>query len=90
MTRNKKERSEKASKRVEKGKTVEKYILRSSEVVDEEEHTHTVYGIDVPTEHISIPDIFTDRATAVKFVNTCNELELSTIHIYDVIEDVLA
>lgn len=65
------------------------YLLRTDEVIDEENNTHTVYGVDVPTEHISIPDIFCDRARAEKFVDTCNTLDLSPIHIFDVIEDVV-
>ena len=77
------------SKRVEKGKAVKKYILRTDEVHDEENHPHTVYGVDVPTEGISIPDIFCDRARAENFVNTCNKLDLSPLHIFDVVEDVL-
>ena len=68
---------------------MEKYVLRTDKVIDEENVTHTVYGVDVPSENISIPDIFCDLACAEKFVETCNKLELSPLHLRDVIDDIL-
>lgn len=66
-----------------------KYILRNDTVTDENGHQYTAYGVDVPTEQISIPDIFCDRTRAENFVNTCNKLDLSPIHIFDAIEDAI-
>lgn len=69
---------------------MKKYILRNDTVTDENGQQHTVYGIDIPSQNISIPDIFCNRLRAENFVNTCNNLDLSPIHIFDVIEDTIA
>ena len=52
-------------------------------------NSHTVYGIETINKTISVPDIFTDESTASHFVALCNELDLSPIHIHDVIDDLL-
>ena len=41
------------------------------------------------TQRSTIPDIFTDYIEAQKFVDLCNRLEVSPIHIRDVIDDYL-
>lgn len=67
----------------------EKYRIRKDHIQDEQGNTHVVYGIEVPSEGISIPDIFFDEDQATKFVFLCNSLKLSTIHIMDVVNDLL-
>ena len=37
----------------------------------------------------SIRDITTDKTSLIKLVNDCNRLELSTVHLNDVVEDFL-
>ncbi len=69
------------------------YRLRTDEIYDEEGILHTVYGIDVLNNQNciidSIADIFLDGVKAKKFVDLCNELNLSLIHLPEVIEDAL-
>lgn len=69
--------------------TVERYILREDKLLDENGQEYISFGIDYPEERISIPDIFLERAKAEIFVKTCNDLDLSPIHLQDVIQDVL-
>ena len=63
------------------------YKTRSDTVLDDEGSPRTVYGIDLPTE--SIPDIFCSQKEAEDFANLCNSLDLSPLHIQEVIEDLL-
>ena len=65
------------------------YQLRSDTIVDDDGVSHTVYGIDLPSENISVKDVFYDRKEAEAFIKTCNRLNLSPLHLHDVIEDVL-
>lgn len=65
------------------------YQLRRDTMLDENGVSHTVYGIELPSENISVSDIFCDREEAEIFVKTCNDLDLSPIHLHDVIQDVL-
>ena len=69
--------------------TVERYILREDRLLDENGQEYVGFGIDYPEGRISIPDIFLDRSKAENLVKTCNDLDLSPIHLHDVIEDVL-
>ena len=64
------------------------YRVTESSLVDEEGVLHRVYGIEV-IQRSTIPDIFTDYIEAQKFVDLCNRLEVSPIHIRDVIDDYL-
>ena len=38
---------------------------------------------------VYIPDVFCNRRDAEAFVNMCNRLHLETIHLHDVLEDIL-
>ncbi len=68
---------------------MDKYILRSDTVFDEQGIRHTVYGVNVPTEQISVADVFYHKAEAKDFIRKCNELDLSPLHLPDVIDDIL-
>ena len=59
------------------------------ENIDEENITRTVYGIDLPSENISVKDVFCNRKEAEAFIKLCNDLDLSPLHLHDVIQDVL-
>lgn len=64
------------------------YRVIESSVLDEEGVTHTVFGIEV-IERTKILDVFTDGTEAQWFADLCNRLEVSPIHIRDVIDDYL-
>ena len=64
------------------------YTLRTDTVRSDLEQPITVYGINVDGS-LSIPDIFTSKPDAEKFIFLCNRLNLSPDHIYEVIDDVL-
>ncbi len=66
-----------------------KYYMRSDTILDDEGVSHTVYGIELPNKNISIKNIFINRKEAEDFVKLCNDLDLSYIHLEDVIQDVL-
>lgn len=66
-----------------------KYQLRTDTINDEQNQQHEVYGIVVSDEDISIPDLFTEKSEAMCFVELCNHLDLSSIHLMEVIEDIL-
>lgn len=66
-----------------------KYILRSDKVLDDQGASHTVYGVDVPTEQIAVSDLFYHKSEAKAFIKKCNELDLSPLHLPDVIDDIL-
>ena len=65
-----------------------RYSVHSDTVLDEQNHPHTVYGLNILGAE-PIPDIFTDQAEAEKLSSLCNRLDLSPIHIWEVIEDIL-
>lgn len=65
------------------------YQLRSDTTIDDEGISHTVYGIDLPSENISVKDVFCNRKEAEAFIKLCNDLDLSPLHLHDVIQDVL-
>ena len=55
--------------------------------------THDAYGIEVVEKgsvSFVIHDVFLEKDKAEEFVESCNCLKLSAVHIYDVIEDALA
>lgn len=66
-----------------------KYTLRNDKILDEQGTPHTVYGVNVPTEQIAVKDLFYHKAEAKAFVKKCNELDLSPLHLPDVIDDIL-
>ncbi len=67
------------------------YSLQKGTYSDEEGIDHAVYGVcatDVCGNVLeSYPDIFFDEQKAERFVDLCNESELSLCHLQDVIED---
>ena len=65
------------------------YQLRSDTILDDEGTSHIVYGIDLPSENVSVKDVFCNRKEAEAFIKTCNDLDLSPLHLHDVIQDVL-
>lgn len=65
------------------------YRLRSDTTIDEYGKSRTVYGIELPDVNISIKDVFCKREEAETFIEKCNRLDLSPIHLYDVIDDSL-
>ncbi len=67
------------------------YTLRTDILIDEENHKHTVYGINaLDFENVlkSIADIFFDKQKAENFIELCNEEKLELVHLQDVIEDI--
>lgn len=66
-----------------------KYTLRSDQVLDDQGKSHTVYGVNVPTEQIAVRDLFYHKAEAKAFIKKCNDLDLSPLHLTDVIDDIL-
>ena len=69
------------------------YIVRCDSVYDEIGTKTEVYGIDCICSGqitFSAPDIFFELEKAEAFVKLCNDCDLNPIHIFDVIDDVLA
>lgn len=66
-----------------------RYQVRIDKILNESDREILVFGIDVPETQTSIPNIFTTRAAADRFVNLCNRLDLSPLHIYEVLDDIL-
>lgn len=68
--------------------------MRIDTIHDEYGRKYTVYGIESIDSKGKIlqsyPDIFFDRQKAERFVNLCNENDLSLIHLADAVEDALA
>lgn len=65
------------------------YQLRTDTIPDDSGSLHTVYGIELPNEGISVPNVFTNESDASRFAELCNALDLSPIHLPEVIEDLL-
>lgn len=63
------------------------YQLIKSKVNDEDGNIFDTYGISY--KEIVIEDISTNKTNVEKLVRLCNELELSPIHLNDVVEDFL-
>ena len=64
----------------------ETYRIVESSIVDEKGIRHSVYGVEA-VEVAEYLNIFADFNEAQQFVEICNRLELSPIHIRDVIDD---
>ena len=68
------------------------YKLREDVIFDEDNTTHTVYGIDFfenGEKAKTVPDIFTDKRSAEELIRLCNFYKLSPLHLMDVIEDAI-
>lgn len=67
------------------------YRLKEDSTYDSEGALHIAYGIEALNDEgtivKAIADIFFNKATG--FIALCNELELSLVHLPDVIEDIL-
>ena len=53
---------------------------------------HTGYGIEYrsPSQVIRFEDLTTDLISITNLITLCNKLELSSIHLEDVVDDFLA
>ena len=65
------------------------YKIKEKLVTNDNNQTYTSFGIEYPEENLYIPDIFSDRKCAEDFIALCNRLDLSPVHIFDVLEDIL-
>lgn len=65
------------------------YKVTQDLVTNENDQTYTAFGIEYPEEDLYIPDVFFDRERAEEFVALCNKLDLTPLHIFDVLEDIL-
>lgn len=69
------------------------YNVNARTVRDEEGKPHAMFGIDAVSEdgivQNSVIDAFGNHEEAEALANKCTELELSPIHLQDVIEDAL-
>ena len=63
------------------------YQINQSIISDDNGNQHETYGLIY--NNTVINDISTNKEKVEKLVFLCNELELSPIHIYDVIDDFL-
>ena len=69
------------------------YKIRIDYIYDEERRIHTVYGVEAwqGSEVVkTVPDIFSERTAAEKFVSLCNKCGLSECQLMEVVEDTLA
>lgn len=66
------------------------YCLRADTLDDEKGMTVKTYGITALKEERTVPNLFSDRATAKNFVDLCNKEELELVHLQNVIDDLLA
>ena len=69
------------------------YTMRTDVIYDEDGKAFTVYGIEAISNSgevlFSFPDIFFDIEKGKDFVKMCNDLEISLIHMPDVVDDAL-
>ena len=63
------------------------YALYQSTIADEHGQKHTTYGMSY--NDTTVKDISVNKAKVENLVNLCNKLDLSFIHLYDVIDDFL-
>ncbi len=66
------------------------YRLRMDQIDDQSGTTHTVYGVELWEDGClvrAVDDVFFDREKAEEFVSLCNRLQLSAVHLTDVIAD---
>lgn len=69
------------------------YRLRQDLIQRDDGYSTVAYGLDAVDDAgrilRSVPDLFLDRQRAMDLIALCNALELSLIHLDDVIEDIL-
>ncbi len=66
------------------------YEITKKEFKSDDNVVYTSYGIISKSDNIIIDDICCDYNRFVKWVNNLNKLNLSTIHIFDAVNDFLA
>ncbi len=67
--------------------------LQTDHMTDDEGYSYVGYGIavfDGEKELFSVPDISTVRQDVENFVNLCNTLGVSEVHIMELVEDLVA
>ena len=70
-----------------------KYTMRTDIAYDDNGRSAEVYGVNAVDDSgvvRSVPNVFTERARAERFIRLCNRKKLSVIHLDDVIEDAVA
>lgn len=67
----------------------EKYIFGDSSRISYGIAAYSAADMDCSSVILSIHDITSDREKLAELVKKCNELQLSTVHLYDVVEDFL-
>ena len=69
------------------------YCLRMDVILREDGVLYIAYGLDAVDADgrilRSVPDVLLDRQRVMDLIDRCNALELSLIHLDDVIEDLL-
>lgn len=69
------------------------YCLRRDVILREDGVLYIAYGLDAVDADgrilRSVPDLLLDRWRVMDLIDRCNALELSLIHLDDVIEDLL-
>ena len=69
------------------------YCLRRDVILREDGVLYIAYGLDAVDADgrilRSVPDLLLDRHRVMDLIDRCNALELSLIHLDDVIEDLL-
>ena len=68
------------------------YRIREDCVADEDGVLHTVYGVEAFENGEllrAIPDVFCEKSNAERYIEMFNDLELSLLHLDDVIEDIV-
>ena len=70
-----------------------RYHLREDYLQSEDNISYISYGIDIVSDNTilkSIKDVSLQKKPLEELITLCNELRLSELHIYDVIDDFLS
>lgn len=71
---------------------IDTYSICESRFHNDEIGDYTSYDIALKRDDtiiLNVSDVFVNREKAENFVFLCNKLELSPIHLYDVLDDIL-
>lgn len=71
---------------------VETYDICKNSLHSDEVGDYTAYDIVIKrddTPILNVSDVFVNREKAENFVFLCNKLGLASVHIYDVLDDIL-
>lgn len=66
------------------------YRCINQNLFDENIGNYITYGIEITDENIIVNDVSCNKEKAQKIVNLMNKHQISPIHIYDVIENLLS